>query len=100
LERRLREKLAVELTHEELWWLRDFNAKDGGGGPEFLAMCLPWVHAKAAELDVAGIAVGKLVAILQLAWQTAVKQLLFERRTGKNETPEECVGAFLKDYFA
>jgi hypothetical protein len=95
--RRLRAKLVRDLTPEELWWLRDFNERDGGGGPEFLQMCLPWVHAKSMNLPANDMTVGQLVAILQLAWTQATAQLMFERRANKNRTPAEAVGMFLKN---
>jgi hypothetical protein len=48
--------------------------------------------------DVDEMLVGKLAAILTLAWTRAVEQALFERRDDKNQTPAECIGEFLVDF--
>jgi hypothetical protein len=96
---RLRDKRVHDLTADELWLLRDFNAAHGGNPRVFMKMCLPWIPARSGEQDTDEMRVSELVCILQYAHTAAIGQMLFERRENKNATPADCVSDFLTGFF-
>jgi hypothetical protein len=95
---RLRDKRVRDLTADELWLLRDFNAAHGGNPEVFMKMCLPWIDTRSAEEDTDEMQVSRLVCILQYAHSKAVCQMLFEMREDKNATPGDCVSDFLTGF--